>query len=95
MKLIGQIVHIRFLDHSMSAKHSAEPVTCNVFGVITKDDANHYEVTTWAVEQDEDGAAMNDECFSIVKGTIIAMNTLKKKTSVRLGKSPRLKSKRA
>lgn len=95
MKLLGQIVHIRFLDHSMSSKHSAEPVVCNVFGIITKEDANHYQVTTWAVEQDEEGADMNDECFSIVKGTILAMNILKKKTTVRLGKSSRTKSKRA
>jgi hypothetical protein len=93
MKIIGQIVHIRFYDHSQSAKHCAEPVICNVFGIVTKEDESHYQITSWAVEQDQEGADMNDECFSIVKGTIIAMNTLKKKANVRLGKRAVLKSK--
>jgi hypothetical protein len=83
MKNIGKIVHIKFIDHSQSPKHCAGPVVCNVFGVITLEDDDHYQITTWAVEQDEEGAAMNDECFSVVKGTILGMRQFTKAVNIK------------
>jgi hypothetical protein len=60
----------------MAGKHAAEPVLCNVFGVITKEDDVHFQITTWAVEQDEEGSDMNDECFCIVKSAVVQMRQL-------------------
>lgn len=83
MSRVGQLVHIRFFDHSAGIKQEIRPILCNVFGLVTKEDKLHYEITTWAVEECEESQAINNECFCILKGAIVEMTKLNRGAKIR------------
>jgi hypothetical protein len=71
--LQNKLVAIRFRDHSLGHKNHSLTV-CTVYGKITDESKDHFEVTSWEVE-DDDGS--NHESFNILKSTIKSITILK------------------
>lgn len=68
------IVYCRFLDHVSSSSEISAPFTCEVFGVLWKQDKNAYYVVSWIAENRlEDN---NSECYCILKSTVLELRQL-------------------
>ncbi len=59
------LVHVRFLDHSMSEGHQQTLVECEVFGLLIHEDNLQVVIASWVA----DGMVLgpNSEIFSLVK----------------------------
>lgn len=67
---------IRFLDHCQYTGSAAEakPVECEVMGYVAHEDPLYIVVLAWVAENDANN--QNNECYVILKSTIIEKRAL-------------------
>lgn len=75
MPKVGQIWHLRFLDHAMCTGNKPSAAVCDVFGMVVKVDKFCYFLASWICENEMDSP--DTECFAIVKSTILEKRRLK------------------
>jgi hypothetical protein len=69
------IYHITFLDHTHGSPECAGPMVCDVFGALYKQDDTSLYIAAWVA--DRDIANSNNECFTILKSTVLRKKRLK------------------
>jgi len=78
----GRCYHIRFYDHFIGG---TEPIECEVFGWITKQDKTHIYLSWWIVDhKDPDIVKDNLEPYGIVKAAIKAKRLVSDTRKLRL-----------
>lgn len=69
------IVHVRFLDHSMTTGEDIRVIPCEVIGYLVKEDSNSIAIASWVCDGIID--SQDTELFVIVKHKGLKIRKLK------------------
>lgn len=69
------IVHISFRDHAAASGNNLAACEIDLFGVLVKEDKEHYYVASWVC--DKDVASSDTDCYVVVKHKGIKIRRLK------------------
>jgi hypothetical protein len=73
---VGDIVEVRFLDHSEAEHGDEDELDFTVWGRLVKETSRAYTVETWGYSDPERKRDNNCERFTIVKAAILEARTL-------------------
>jgi len=75
----NRLVKIKFYDHvsTKGDEHGAGALSCEIFGLLFKEDGLSYYVASWV--GDGDLSSNNTEVFVILKSTVIGIVDLEEK----------------
>jgi hypothetical protein len=73
MKLRTNIIYLKFWDHAQWSGRKAEPIMCELVGVLAGEDEVCYKIAPWVSDRRIDD---NAEQYAVIKAAIIEMRTL-------------------
>ena len=73
---IPALALIEFLDHSKCTGEMASPISCEVIGMVHKEDKDAYYVASWVSDKVID---VNTEQFCILKSTVKRVTLLSRR----------------